>query len=103
MTETTTTDVRERAVDAAMAVFQQALKLYAPHRHNVEDALDAAFAVLLRDARERLARHLWAEDADRQDLRIELREKMHGFGKNWYAKADELLAVIAGTKEDGRG
>ncbi len=38
-------DVRTRAVDAAKAVLDRALKLYSPPRHNVEEALDAAAAV----------------------------------------------------------
>lgn len=35
-------DVRDRAVDAAMAVFERSLRLMTPHRHLVVEALDAA-------------------------------------------------------------
>lgn len=41
--------LRERAIDAMMAVFAKALGLSAPHRHNVADALDAAAAVFDAD------------------------------------------------------
>ena len=39
-------DARRRAIDAAMKVFERNLKLYAPHRHLVVEALDAASDVM---------------------------------------------------------
>lgn len=44
-TDTETDEVRGRAVDAAMAVFERSLKLMAPHRHLVEEAIEAAGGV----------------------------------------------------------
>lgn len=112
-TQGTEEDVRGRALDAAQATFDRALKLVSPPRHTIAEAFDAAAAVYANaepteaeqmlaasQARERLARWLWI-DAGNPARQWDDDEASHERASEdfevFYAKADAAAAAQAGN------